>query len=227
LTLEPIPTLYIVSVSFNKQPKDILLIGELAQLTGVSADTLRHYERKKVLARPSRSVKGYRLYAEEAVERVNLIRRALAVGFTLDELAQILAERASGSPPCRTVHALATAKLENVKTRLREMELLRDELERLLGDWDKRLMRRRKNTPVNLLQTLNAQPVTTEKKQRKPSAENYLRRKKKRKTIMKIKSLQTYLFLSRILFAVSSSCSSHSGLHNSTTGSHNTLYEGQ
>jgi DNA-binding transcriptional MerR regulator len=168
-------------VSFSKHSKDIFLIGELAELSGISADALRHYERKKVLPRPARSAKGYRLYTGEAIERVNLIRRALAVGFTLVELAQILAERASGRAPYRTVHALAASKLENVKTRLHEMELLRDELETLVSDWDKRLMSQRENTPVHLLQTLTASPAITEKKTTKSSAENFRRRKKKGK----------------------------------------------
>ena len=168
-------------MNFKDQPKDVLLIGELAELSGVSADTLRHYERKKVLPRPARSAKGYRLYAKEAIDRIRLIRRVLAVGFTLDELAQILAERASGNTPCRTVQALAVTKLKNVKERLREMELLRDELETLVNDWDKRLIRQRKNAPVNLLETLTRLPESAQKKQSKSSAENFLPRKKKGK----------------------------------------------
>ena len=57
--------------------------SELARLTGISTDTLRHYERKRVLGIPARSQGGYRLYPPEAVGRVRLVRRALAIGFTL------------------------------------------------------------------------------------------------------------------------------------------------
>jgi hypothetical protein len=61
--------------------------SELARLTGVSTDTLRHYERKGVLGMPARSQGGYRLYPPEAVGHVRLARRALAIGFTLHDLA--------------------------------------------------------------------------------------------------------------------------------------------
>ena len=63
--------------------------GELARLAGISADTLRHYERMKVLAAPRRSAGNYRHYPPEALDRVRLIRRALAVGFSLPELARL------------------------------------------------------------------------------------------------------------------------------------------
>ena len=75
--------------------------SELAQLTGVSTDTLRHYERKGVLGIPARSQGGYRLYPPEAVGRVRLVRRALAIGFTLHDLAAVLSERDRGGAPCR------------------------------------------------------------------------------------------------------------------------------
>ncbi len=90
LTLESVPTFILLFVSYSKAEKDFLLIGELAEAMEVSRDTLRHYERKGVLARPVRSPKGYRLYSVGLVERVKMIRRALAVGFTLDEIARIL-----------------------------------------------------------------------------------------------------------------------------------------
>ena len=67
--------------------------GKLADLAGVSRDTLRHYERKGVLPRALRSQNGYRQYPPEALQRVQLIRRALSVGFTLDELAKVLKVR--------------------------------------------------------------------------------------------------------------------------------------
>src|SRR4051812_28459483 len=90
---------------------DGLLAGELARLAGVSSDTLRHYERKGVLPRPLRLSNGYRKYPASSVDRVRLIRRALAVGFTLDELARFLKARDRGQAPCREVRALASEKL--------------------------------------------------------------------------------------------------------------------
>lgn len=118
---------------------ETLRAGELAQRAGVSKDTLRFYERKGLLPRPRRMVNNYRAYPAEAVERVLWIRRVLAAGFTLDELARILAIRESGGIPCRQVRDLGAAKLAAIEERLRELETTRDSLRDLLADWDRRL----------------------------------------------------------------------------------------
>lgn len=113
--------------------------GELAELAGVSTDTLRHYERKGVLARWLRKANDYRQYPATALQRVRLIRRALAVGFTLDELATVFSVRDRGGAPCMEVRSLAAAKLADIETRLREMVELRNELRAVLKAWDKRV----------------------------------------------------------------------------------------
>ncbi len=112
--------------------------GQLARLAGVSPDTLRHYERKGIL-RPSRALNGYRQYPEAALERVRMVRRALALGFSLDELARIFGERDRGGAPCREVRSLAVRKLEQARARLVELEALCQRLEALLAEWDARL----------------------------------------------------------------------------------------
>ena len=130
--------------------------GELAELAGVSTDTLRHYERKGVLARPLRKANDYRQYPATALQRVRLIRRALAVGFTLDELAAVLGVRDRGGAPCAEVRTLAAAKLLDLETRLREVVDLRDELRTVLKDWDSRLRGRAQGQRVHLLESLHA-----------------------------------------------------------------------
>ena len=134
--------------------KEFLNSGELAKLAGVSADTLRHYERKGVLARPRRARNGYREYPAAALQRVQLIRRALAVGFTLDELANILSVRDSGGAPCHEVRALAASKLSQVETQLKNLITLRDELRATLKDWDSRLAKMASGGRANLLECL-------------------------------------------------------------------------
>lgn len=130
--------------------------GELAKRAGVSTDTLRHYERKGVLARPLRGANGYRQYSPSALERVQLVRRALAVGFTLDELAKVLRLRDQGGAPCGEVRALAAARLAEVETRLRDLRKLRDELRAVLKDWDTRLAHRAPGQRAHLLESLGA-----------------------------------------------------------------------
>jgi DNA-binding transcriptional MerR regulator len=133
---------------------DGLLSGELARLVGVSTDTLRHYERKGVLPKARRLSNGYRTYPRDSVERIRIIRRALAVGFTLDELAQFLRARERGEAPCREVRALAAEKLAELEGRLSEMLALRDELQATLKDWDKRLAERKGAQQAGLLEAL-------------------------------------------------------------------------
>src|SRR6478752_10346668 len=113
--------------------------AELAQRAGISADTLRHYERKGVIAPPPRSANGYRKYPEQTLARVELVRRALGLGFTLDDLAGVLRTRDQGGIPCGRVRALAAAKLEQVELRLRELTALRNDLRAALQTWDTQL----------------------------------------------------------------------------------------
>src|ERR1041385_4757674 len=137
---------------------DSLSSGKLADLAGVSRDTLRHYERKGVLPRPLRGHNGYRQYAPEALQRVQLVRRALSVGFTLDELARVLKVRDAGGAPCEEVRRLAAQKLVDVQDQLRELTKLRDDLQETLTDWDTRLARQAKGKQANLLESLSVDP---------------------------------------------------------------------
>ena len=140
------------------EPPSTLRAGDLARLCGVSTDTLRHYERVGVLARPQRTRAGYRQYPAEAATRVRLVRRALAVGFSLAELAEILRTRDRGGAPCREVREMATDKLAQLERQLAEMTALRDHLRELLTQWDDRL----RSTPAGgralLLEALGEAP---------------------------------------------------------------------
>jgi DNA-binding transcriptional MerR regulator len=134
--------------------KTYLRAGELARAAGVSADTLHHYERKGVLAAPRRSANGYREYPFEALARVRLVRRALGIGFTLDELARILRARDRGHAPCREVRALAASKLADVEERLRELISVREELRAVVFEWDARLAKTPAGSRAGLLDAL-------------------------------------------------------------------------
>ncbi len=135
--------------------KGFLRAGELAAAAGVSTDTLRHYERKGVLAAARRSRNGYREYPVEALARVRLVRRALGVGFTLTELARILKVRDRGGAPCREVRVLAAAKLADIEARLQELLSMRAELRGTLRDWDARLAGKGANERAGLLDALS------------------------------------------------------------------------
>jgi len=141
-------------MSATTVPLSSLAPREVARQCGVSADTLRHYERKGLLPRPARTGSGYRRYPPETVARVLLVQRALVVGFTLDELARVLRERDGGRPPCRGVRDLVAARLADLEERLRQLAALRRELRHLLGEWDRTLAATPPGQPAHLLQSL-------------------------------------------------------------------------
>jgi MerR family transcriptional regulator, Zn(II)-responsive regulator of zntA len=135
-------------------PAQALAPREVARQCGVSADTLRHYERKGLLPRPARGRNGYRRYPPDTVARVLLVQRALVVGFTLDELARVLRERDRGEPPCRGVRDLVATRLADLDSRLRQLTALRRELRQLLATWDRTLAVTPAGQPAHLLQSL-------------------------------------------------------------------------
>ena len=131
---------------------------ELARLCGVSTDTLRHYERVGVLPRAPRTRAGYRQYPREATGRVLMVRRALALGFSLAELARIFRVRERGGAPCREVRRMAAEKLQELEQRLSDLAALRDHLRELLADWDTRLDATPAGMRAGLLEVLGDRP---------------------------------------------------------------------
>jgi len=128
--------------------------GELARLTGISTDTLRHYEKLGLLRKPPRTGGGYRDYPSDSLDRVRLIRRALTVGFSLPELTTILNMRDGGEIPCRRVLAMAESKLEQVKEQIQNLVEMRDQLEGMLTHWNVKLARTRQGQVARLLEDL-------------------------------------------------------------------------
>jgi DNA-binding transcriptional MerR regulator len=132
--------------------------GQLAYLTGVSTDTLRHYERLGLLPLPQRTNGNYRQYPPASRQRVELIQRALAVGFSLTELKTILAVRDSGGAPCRHVRALMHSKICDIEEQIRKLVSLRVEMNRLSKAWDKRLHQTRPGQVARLLEAVPPRP---------------------------------------------------------------------
>jgi DNA-binding transcriptional MerR regulator len=139
--------------------------AELARLAGVSTDALRHYERVGVLPAPQRTAGNYRVYPASALDRVRLIRRCLAFGFSLAELARIFKVRERGGVPCREARELGKAKLVDVERRLVDLTSLRAQLKKILRDWNSRLARTASTEHAKLLESLpeTAVPMTSAK----------------------------------------------------------------
>jgi DNA-binding transcriptional MerR regulator len=132
--------------------------GELARLTGVSADTLRHYERIGILPASERTNGGYRLFPPSAVERVQLAQRALHLGFSLKELSEILRIRDDGGVPCDRVLNLTEQKLRSLARQIQELQRSQDYLRKLVREWRSKLEKTPKGTRAMLLESLAKKP---------------------------------------------------------------------
>jgi DNA-binding transcriptional MerR regulator len=135
--------------------KENLRSGELARLAGISADTLRFYERKGLLSPPHRSANGYRIYPLETLHRVRIIRSALAVGFTVKELGGIFKMRNRGDAPCEEVLRIAQSKFLQLESRILELNQAKCELQKCIVDWKEALARTQKGERAGLLDKLD------------------------------------------------------------------------
>jgi DNA-binding transcriptional MerR regulator len=107
-----------------------LTIGKLAAAEGVGVETVRFYQRRGLLATPAPTGSGYREYSAADRERLTFIRRARQLGFTLSEIGDLLGPAEANSPA--EIAAAAQAKLADVDRQVRELDLLRCRLRRLL-----------------------------------------------------------------------------------------------
>ncbi|WP_405122369.1 MerR family transcriptional regulator [Pseudomonas sp. M20] len=107
-------------------------IGELAQASAVSRDTLRFYEQRGLIA-AQRSANGYRDYPPEMVQLVLYIKTAQRLGFTLGEIGDSVAALWKAPDPDNAVVQLLRDKLQLIETRMGELDVLRQELQLRLG----------------------------------------------------------------------------------------------
>ncbi len=109
-----------------------LTIGQLAKQVGVNVQTVRYYERLKLLTPTDRKPSGYRLYGDEALRRLRFIKNAQALGFTLREIGDLLSLRVSSIARCGTVQVKAQAKLRQVEAKVHDLRALAQALRNLI-----------------------------------------------------------------------------------------------
>lgn len=110
-----------------------LTIGALAKQAGVGVETVRFYERRGLVRRPARPGSGYRAYPDDAVKRIRFIRNAQALGFSLQEIKDLLNLRVTAGTSCAAVRSRAAAKVADVKQRLDDLERIKTALESLVA----------------------------------------------------------------------------------------------
>jgi MerR family copper efflux transcriptional regulator len=113
-------------------PTSSLTIGTVAKRAGVPIDTIRYYEREGLLPEPLRRASGYRSYNESAISRLRFIRRAKDLGFTLDEIRDLLALSADRHRGVKAVRQRAEQRLAGIDARIAELMRIRKGLEQLI-----------------------------------------------------------------------------------------------
>jgi DNA-binding transcriptional MerR regulator len=113
-----------------------LKIGEVSRLSGIGVEALRFYEKSGLLDRPGRTYGGYRLYDESVLERLAFIKQAQVLGFTLDEIKQLISHKSAGENPCAEVREIVRTRLTELNERIEQLIQYRDELTAALAEWD-------------------------------------------------------------------------------------------
>jgi MerR family mercuric resistance operon transcriptional regulator len=108
-----------------------LTIGRLAERAGVNVETIRYYQRRGLLDEPQKPMGGYRRYPFDAAKRIRFIKRAQALGFTLEEVGELL--RIDAASACAETRQLAAHKLALIEGKLAELTAMRDGLSVLIS----------------------------------------------------------------------------------------------
>lgn len=112
---------------------DGFTIGEVAKQTHVRIETLRYYERRGLVAPPPRNGANYRLYPEETVRRVQFIKRTQALGFSLRDITELLALRATPETPCADIRIRVFAKITAIEQKIRALHAMQHALAQLVA----------------------------------------------------------------------------------------------
>jgi len=117
---------------------EYLTIGQLAKQARVNRETVRYYERRRLLSRPSRSISGYRVFSDDAVRRLRFIRHAKMLGFSLNEIRELLALRVDSIDACDRVRVRTQAKLADIDNKIQLLRQMKAALTRLVGACERR-----------------------------------------------------------------------------------------
>src|SRR5713226_4047630 len=111
---------------------ETLTIGELAKRARVNRETVRYYERRRLLQRASRSISGYRVFSDDALRRLRFIRHAKVLGFSLNEIRELLTLRVNSIDTCDRVRERAEVKIADINKKTQALQHMRDALSELV-----------------------------------------------------------------------------------------------
>ena len=113
----------------------IMLIGDVAKRSDITPAAIRYYEQLGLLTVPRRSKAGYRHYSDVTVEEIQFIKKGQGLGFSLEEIGEILKISRSGAAPCARVLDLAQRNLAAAEDRIRNLQAFRDRLAAQIERW--------------------------------------------------------------------------------------------
>ena len=111
-----------------------LKIGEVSKQTGIAVGALRYYEELGLLT-SERGQNGYRYYSDSAVRQVQFIKKAQTLGFSLEDIGQVLNVHQQGNVPCDLVQSLLQEKIEQLNVQIQEMQAFKNNLEKYRDSW--------------------------------------------------------------------------------------------
>lgn len=113
--------------------KEQFSVGDLAHATGTKVETVRYYERIGLLPEPGRTSGNYRVYGVTHLNRLSFIRRARDLGFSIEQLRELLSLADQKDRPCEAVDVIAREHLSEVKRKIRDLQALRRELDTIIS----------------------------------------------------------------------------------------------
>jgi len=131
---------------------ETLTIGELAKRGQVNRETVRYYERRRLLPPPSRSMSGYRIFSDEALRRLRFIRHAKALGFSLNEIKELLGLRVNSPIGCDRVRERTQGKIDDIDKKIHDLKKMKG----ALSDLVTACVRRRRTDECPILGSLEA-----------------------------------------------------------------------
>lgn len=130
-------------LSLEPMKREGIFIGAVSRRTGLSIHTVRFYEAEGLLPESVRTESGYRVFSPQSVEHLKFIRKAQQLGFSLDEIRELLVLRDRSTDACSHVRSLVQEKLANVHKKLQELGAMGKELKLVLAECNRQLKRHR------------------------------------------------------------------------------------
>jgi Cu(I)-responsive transcriptional regulator len=138
--------------------REIFSIGDLSRETETKVETIRYYERIGLLPRPARTAGNYRAYSRIQLDRLSFVRRARSLGFSLDQVRQLLALSDDRQRSCDEVDRIARAHLDEVDSKLADLTILRRELDTIV-----RQCRGGSMNECRIIEALTPQPASRQR----------------------------------------------------------------